>query len=87
MVHTQRRQLMITSIATLALALLLLISSLVSYVQLIVFIAMFFLAISLITDGLAQFLFFRPQEGVIQLARGVILGGLFLLLFIQFLLK
>lgn len=85
--HMQRRQLMITSITTLALALLLLISSLISYVQLIVFIAMFFLAISLITDGLAQLLFFRPQEGVIQFARGILLCGLFLILLVHFLLK
>lgn len=78
---------MITSIVTLGLALLLMISSLISYVQLIVFFAMLLLAISLITDSLSLFLFFRPQEGITQFARGILLLGLFLILIVHFLLK
>lgn len=85
--HIHRKQLMITSIATLSLALLLMISLLISYIQLVVFIAIFFLAISLIADSLALLIFFRQQEGIIQFARGALLLGLFLILLVHFLLK
>lgn len=78
---------MIISIATLALALLLLISSLISFTPLVVYLAILLLALSLVTDGVALYLLFRQQAGLIQIVRGILLFVFFFMLLLHFVLK
>jgi len=85
--HIYRRQLFIASVATLVLAFIMIISSLVSFVPLLIIFVILLVAISTMTDGLALFLLFRQQEGIIQFIRGIILLFLFLIIFINFILN
>jgi len=85
--HGQRRQLMMISIATLSLACLLLIISLISFKPLILFFLIFLLALSLLSDSIVLHLSFQRQEALIQFIRGGCLLLCFLILIVHFLLK
>lgn len=85
--HGHRRQLMMISIATLAFACLLLITSLISFKPLVLFFIIFLLALSLVTDSIVLHMLFQKQEGLIQLIRGFCLLSCFVILIIHFLLK
>jgi len=85
--HGQRRQVMIISIVTLALACLLLIFSLISFKPLSLFFLIFLLAVSLLSDSIVLHLTFQRQEALIQFIRGGCLLFCFFLFILHFLLK
>lgn len=82
-----RNQLFIASIATLMIALLLTITSLVSFVPLLIFLCILLIAISTITDAIIHFIFFRQQEAIVQFMRGTLLTILFFIIVVHYFLQ
>lgn len=85
--YLHRKQLLIISIATLILAIFFMISTIVSFVPLLAFLIIFLIALSLLTEGATLYLHFRPQEGLMQFIRGLLLLCLFIILCVHFILK
>lgn len=82
-----RNRLMLVSIATLLIALLLTLASLVSFIPLFIFSCILLIAISLIADGLLNYLLFRQQDALLQLSRGILLIIVFVIIVINYLLN
>ena len=82
-----RNRLMLVSIATLLIALLLTLASLVSFIPLFIFSCILLIAISLIADGLLNYLLFRQQDALLQLSRGILRIIIFAIIVINYLLN
>lgn len=78
-----------TAVSTIALviALLLTIRSFVSFTLLLALSIIGVVALSLIADAIVLFTFYRRQESLLQLVRGLLLFSLFFVLLVQVLLK
>lgn len=78
-----------TAVSTIALviALLLTIRSFVSFTLLLALSIIGVVALSLIADAIVLFTFYRRQESLFQLVRGLLLFSLFFVLLVQVLLK
>lgn len=82
-----RNRLMLASIATLLLALLVTLASLVKFIPLLIFFCILLIAISIITDALLNYLLFRQQDALFQLIRGVLLFVVFGIIVVNYLLN
>lgn len=85
--YQQRRQLMIVSLVTLILTFVIVIISFFTFLPLLISFAFLFIAISIFTDGLARYLHFQQQEGILQIMRGLLILCLFFFFVSHFLLK
>lgn len=85
--YFQRRQLLFISMTALIVASLLTVSSLFTFIPTLAFLILFFITLSLISDGAALYIQFRQQEGIIQVIRGIILCCLLFIVFFHLILK